>query len=125
MSSCNNCGDFKIYDDCCDKKEPTILTKKVFDENDVPVLVTVNYEEEPFNGLVLTGGEFDTSVDPSLNLLNVPTGTIFSLVLNLKTAETTTATGIVINSTSLTGSIEKENNIVIVGKNGSASRLLV
>lgn len=124
MSSCNNCGDFKIYDDCCDKKEPTIITKKGI-ENNQAVLVTIDYEEEPFNGLVLTGGEFSGSVDPSVNLVNVPTGAIFSLVLDISGASTS-GSNIEINGTSLGGSIsiEKENNLIVVGKNSQVSRLI-
>tara|TARA_X000000950_G_C13745984_1_gene590569 strand:+ start:181 stop:555 length:375 start_codon:yes stop_codon:yes gene_type:complete len=121
MSSCNDCGDFKIYDDCCDDKDPQVLTR-VGLKDGVVVPISIDYLINKFIGINIDSGDenYDGGKSPELNLINVPIGTIFSLILNVNT--NTSTNKITINGTKLsetTTSISESINLIAVGKTSS------
>ena len=119
MSSCNKCGDFKIYDDCCDDKDPQVLTR-VGLENGVVVPISIDYSVDKFTGIILDSGDenYDGDKSPELNLTNVPIGTQFSLILNVDS--NTSTEKIKVNGSSFTQtSISESINLIVVGKTSS------
>lgn len=109
MSCNNNCGDFIIYDDCCKDNNPKILTR----EGTKPV--EIDYIENPFNGIILTG---KISEIPNINLNNVPTGELFSLIIDISGVGPLQTNNIVINDISGTspGNTRYNENLIIVGE---------
>ena len=119
MSNCNNCGDFKIYNDCCDDKDPEVLTR-VGLENGIVTPVSIDYLVNKFTGINLDSGDenYDGDKTPELNLTNVPIGTQFSLILNVDS--NTSTEKIKINESTITQtSISESINLIVVGKTSS------
>ena len=119
MSSCNDCGDFKIYNDCCDDKDPQVLTR-VGLKDGIVTPVSIDYLVNKFTGINLDSGDekFDNTLIPDLTLNNVPVGTIFSLILNVDS--NTSAEKIKINESTITQpSISESINLIVVGSTSS------